>query len=415
MPVDLTHLLRLRLAVARFGEMNGAVWWNTQGVLGSRGPAVYSRGFPKTHYFAQGRVALTVAARRSVEVFDPRGAITLWRLSADIEQSVDRVVQGWLDQSSDWEPFFRELQTCEGSDLLVWLKGLELITGDTVSEAQRLGRSAEGRAVPLPGVRRRGRRYPGSFGRRVFSRREGRSRGTLRTNGCLMATVSTRADVVSSFTIIKGALVEETYAVFQEWDLSQSKKANLDKVRESNSIGVASRNWLRDVCKVLNRRFEPGGRDRPLVLLAKAGVDREVWRPLLLWHMTRDEFLLRDFLTKWLFTVREADRQFRALATAFTSRDLTSTEGIVENPAADRQYVVRIESVGHGIDVLDCRRRFVPLVVNAGSVGPFGPRFATPRGPRRLRLPCRSPASTPPQAPAQLRFHAGFRFGIVVQ
>jgi len=25
------------------------------------------------------------------------------------------------------------------------------------------------------------------------------------------------------------------------------------------------------------------------------------WRPLLLWHITRDEFLLRDFLLNWLF------------------------------------------------------------------------------------------------------------------
>ena len=37
------------------------------------------------------------------------------------------------------------------------------------------------------------------------------------------------------------------------------------------------------------------------MLLAKAGVEREIWRPLLLWHMTRDEFLLRDFLINWLF------------------------------------------------------------------------------------------------------------------
>jgi len=33
----------------------------------------------------------------------------------------------------------------------------------------------------------------------------------------------------------------------------------------------------------------------------KAGCDREVWKPVLLWHMTRDEFLLRDFLVHWLY------------------------------------------------------------------------------------------------------------------
>ena len=124
-----------------------------------------------------------------------------------------------------------------------------------------------------------------------------------------MPVTKSRSGAVSSFTIIKGALVEETYAVFREWDFSESKKVNLDAVRESNRIGMPSRSWLRDVCKVLNRRFDPGGRDKPLVRLAQAGVGTEIWRPLLLWHMTRDEFLLRDFLINWLFVEFERDIQ----------------------------------------------------------------------------------------------------------
>ena len=36
-----------------------------------------------------------------------------------------------------------------------------------------------------------------------------------------MTSAPTRADVVSSFTIIKGALIDETYAVFGEWELLQ--------------------------------------------------------------------------------------------------------------------------------------------------------------------------------------------------
>lgn len=35
--VDLNRLLKLRLIVARHGEMDGARWWNTNGVLGSKG------------------------------------------------------------------------------------------------------------------------------------------------------------------------------------------------------------------------------------------------------------------------------------------------------------------------------------------------------------------------------------------
>jgi hypothetical protein len=110
-----------------------------------------------------------------------------------------------------------------------------------------------------------------------------------------------RANVASSFTLIKGAMIEETYAVFAAWDFARSKRENLDRLREQNFIGASSATWLRDVAKVLNRRFDPVGRDRALAELAKNRCDLEEWKPLLLWHMTRDEFLLRDFLRNWLF------------------------------------------------------------------------------------------------------------------
>lgn len=101
-------------------------------------------------------------------------------------------------------------------------------------------------------------------------------------------------------------MIEETYGVFVEWDFGLSKRDNLDRLRSENFIGASSATWLRDVAKVLNRRFDPSGRDRPLVLLAKHGLPMDEWKPLLLWHMTRDEFLLRDFLANWLFGTYEA-------------------------------------------------------------------------------------------------------------
>jgi len=112
---------------------------------------------------------------------------------------------------------------------------------------------------------------------------------------------TSRANVASSFTVVKGAMIDETYAVFAAWDFARSKRENLDRLRDENFIGASSTTWLRDVAKVMNRRFEPDGRDRPLVELAKRGCALEEWKPLLLWHMTRDEFLVRDFLQNWLF------------------------------------------------------------------------------------------------------------------
>lgn len=117
---------------------------------------------------------------------------------------------------------------------------------------------------------------------------------------------ASRANVASSFTVVKGAMIEETYAVFSAWDFERSKRENLDRLRDENFVGASSATWLRDVAKVLNRRFDPAVRDRPLVVLAKRGLPIEEWKPLLLWHMTRDEFLVRDFLETWLFAAYDS-------------------------------------------------------------------------------------------------------------
>ena len=104
--------------------------------------------------------------------------------------------------------------------------------------------------------------------------------------------VRVQVEVVLSFTIVKGSLIDETYAAFAAWGLVPDEAPESPAVRARDStFAASSRNWARDVRKVLNRRFDPAGRDRPLVILAKGQCDREVWRPLLLWHMTRDEFL----------------------------------------------------------------------------------------------------------------------------
>jgi hypothetical protein len=106
---------------------------------------------------------------------------------------------------------------------------------------------------------------------------------------------------VASCLAIKGSLIEETYAVFRGWDDGLSKTENLKRARQENRMGAKSANWALNVSWAISRRFDPTGRDRPLAELAKAGCDREVWKPLLLFHLTRDDFLVRDFLLNWLY------------------------------------------------------------------------------------------------------------------
>lgn len=149
---QLTLLLKLRLTVARFGEMDGAGWWNTQGILGRRGKAVLSRGFPATHAFAQARVAFAVASARCASVFAPPRCLTLWSLSAEIEDALARQWSRWCHDAEAWAPFFQDLGSRSSGDLAHHLREMDLIDDATVSATARLTRSAEGKAVALPGT-----------------------------------------------------------------------------------------------------------------------------------------------------------------------------------------------------------------------------------------------------------------------
>ena len=149
--IDLDRLLKLRLVVARFGEMDVAKWWNTRGQLGKLGTAALRRGFPRTHRFAQARSVFAVADHRCAERFDPQGGVTLWRLPEAIEEEFDARWEQWLDNAGLWTPFFEKLETLQGIDLSLILHGLELVSERDLEGYAKLRRSNEGRAVPLPG------------------------------------------------------------------------------------------------------------------------------------------------------------------------------------------------------------------------------------------------------------------------
>jgi hypothetical protein len=150
--IDLDRLLKLRLLVARFGEMDLAKWWNTKGQLGRLGAAALRRGFPRTHRFAQARSVFAVAAHRCAEMFDPPGCVTLWRLPEATEEEFDARWEYWLDNASDWTAFFEKLESIQGNDLTAILRAFEVVSDRNLDAYARLRRSAEGRAVPLPGL-----------------------------------------------------------------------------------------------------------------------------------------------------------------------------------------------------------------------------------------------------------------------
>ena len=148
--VDLDRLLKLRLVVARFGEMDRAQWWNTKGQLGPLGAAAVRRGLPRTHYFAQARSVFAVAAHRCAEIFDPPNSVTLWRLPPAIEEEFDARWEHWLDNAQEWTPQFEQLRRLDGRDLMSDLQSFGLLGDGDLTAFAALRRSAEGRAVPLP-------------------------------------------------------------------------------------------------------------------------------------------------------------------------------------------------------------------------------------------------------------------------
>jgi len=150
--IDLDQLLKLRLLIGRFGEMDLAKWWNSTGQLGRLGSAALRRGFPRTYHFAQARSVFAIAAHRCSEVFVPPGCVTLWRLPEALEEEFDSRWELWLDNASEWTPFFEKIHGLQGNDILTILREFELVNERDCEAYSKLRRSAEGRAVPLPGV-----------------------------------------------------------------------------------------------------------------------------------------------------------------------------------------------------------------------------------------------------------------------
>jgi hypothetical protein len=148
--LDFDRLLKLRVVVARIGEMDMAKWWNTKSQLGPLGTAALRRGFPRTHYFAQARSVFAVAAHRCSEVSNPPDSVTLWHLPDTVQEAFDTRWEHWLDRAPDWRPFFEELASLSSSDLILALRHFELVSDRDLAAYGHLRRSAAGRTVPLP-------------------------------------------------------------------------------------------------------------------------------------------------------------------------------------------------------------------------------------------------------------------------
>ena len=148
--IDFDRLLRLRLIVARIGEMDLAHWWNTQGVLGPRGSQFFRRAFPITHSFAQPAsrspsldlAALRSSTRHQVSRFGiyrqrPKtSSMTTGRLGSTM------LMPGYPSSNASPRP---QLPICS-LPAQTW----SFARPARSSSVTRLHRVAEGQSVPLP-------------------------------------------------------------------------------------------------------------------------------------------------------------------------------------------------------------------------------------------------------------------------
>ena len=112
-------------------------------------------------------------------------------------------------------------------------------------------------------------------------------------------------ETLSSNLAIRGPFIEETFRAFSDWDLDATLKENFERIQQTNSVGASSESWLKQFIKVLKIRYDLLDLDRRLIELVQLGWHIEDWRPVQLWHISRKDSLLREFLANWAFDRRE--------------------------------------------------------------------------------------------------------------
>ena len=94
MPLEMSLLLRYRLAIARLGERDLFHWWESS-ALTEEGRYALARLFRQTAMWAAIQLAMEAARARHEALVPPGARITLFDLGRDIEDSFDT----WISRS----------------------------------------------------------------------------------------------------------------------------------------------------------------------------------------------------------------------------------------------------------------------------------------------------------------------------
>lgn len=117
----------------------------------------------------------------------------------------------------------------------------------------------------------------------------------------------------SSRIIKAGALLPDTKLLLENWDEKVDVQTNLDRVRQENLFGKASRSRVEDILLVFRQRYLKDPEVlKALVALVRAKMPAESLDRILYFQATRSDLLLHDLVTEVLYgrTVR-GDREIR--------------------------------------------------------------------------------------------------------
>lgn len=105
----------------------------------------------------------------------------------------------------------------------------------------------------------------------------------------------------SSKIIKAGALLPDTKLLLETWDTETDVENNLERVRQENLLGKASRSRVEDVLRVFRQRYlEDPELLRALVVLARRGMPAESLNRVLYFQAVRSDPLLHDLVTEVL-------------------------------------------------------------------------------------------------------------------
>jgi hypothetical protein len=156
----------------------------------------------------------------------------------------------------------------------------------------------------------------------------------------------TNLGVYTARIIKAGALLADTKTMFTHWDESIPTRENLERLRQENIFGKASRSRIEDILLIFSQRYLRESSVLPaLVRLCKSGVRPAIVDRILYFHTCHADRLLHDVVTEVLFGLH-----------ADGKKDITPNEirrvlsqWVAENKTVGEWSKPTIERVSQGI------------------------------------------------------------------